>query len=46
MDALKNIECKNYNIEILLVTAGEFSSQNKILAEELNVEYVEKFEYE
>ena len=46
MDALKNIECKNYNIEILLVTAGKFSSQNKILAEELNVEYVEKFEYE
>lgn len=43
MDALRNIECKDYEIEVLLVTAGNFSSQNKKLAEELGVEYVENF---
>ena len=41
MDALRNIECKDYEIKVLLVTAGNFSSQNKELAEELDVEYVE-----
>ena len=46
MDALRNIECKDYEIEVLLVTAGNFSSQNKVLAEELDVEYVESFKYE
>ena len=46
MDALRNIECKDYEIEVLLVTAGNFSSQNKVLAEELDVEYVEGFKYE
>ena len=43
MDALRNIECKDYEIKVLLVTAGNFSSQNKKLAEELDVEYVENF---
>ena len=43
MDALRNIECKDYEIKVLLVTAGNFSSQNKELAEELGVEYVENF---
>lgn len=43
MDALRNIECKDYEIKVLLVTAGNFSSQNKKLAEELGVEYVENF---
>lgn len=43
MDALRNIECKDYEIKVLLVTAGNFSSQNKELAEELDVEYVENF---
>ena len=46
MDALRKIECKGYEIEVLLVTAGNFSSQNKVLAEELDVEYVEGFKYE
>ena len=46
MDALRNIECKDYEIEVLLVTAGNFSSQNKVLAEELDVEYVEGLKYE
>ena len=46
MDALRKIECKGYEIEVLLVTAGKFSSQNKVLAEELDVEYVEGFKYE
>ena len=46
MDAMRNIECKDYEIEVLLVTAGNFSSQNKVLAEELDVEYVEGFKYE
>ena len=45
MDALRKIECKGYEIEVLLVTAGKFSSQNKVLAEELDVEYVEGFKY-
>lgn len=46
MDALRNIECKDYEINVLLVTAGKISSQNKVLAEELDVEYVEGFKYE
>ena len=46
MDALRKIECKGYEIEVLLVTAGKFSSQNKALAEELDVKYVEGFKYE
>lgn len=46
MDALRNIECKDYEIKVLLVTAGKISSQNKVLAEELYVEYVEGFKYE
>ena len=46
MDALRNIECKDYEIEVLLVTAGNVSSENKVLAEELDVEYVEGFKYE
>ena len=45
MDALRKIECKGYEIEALLVTAGKFSSQNKVLAEELDVKYVEGFKY-
>ncbi len=46
MDALRNIECKDYEIKVLLVTAGKISSQNKVLVEELDVEYVEGFKYE
>lgn len=45
MDALRKIECKGYEIEVLLVTARNFSSQNKVLAEELDVKYVEGFKY-
>ena len=45
MDALRKIECKGYEIEVLLVTAGKFSSQNKVLTEELDVKYVEGFKY-
>ena len=43
MDALRTIECKDYEIEVLLVTAKELSSQNKTLAEELNVEFIDGF---
>ena len=46
MDALRKIECKGYDIQVLLVTTGNLSSQNKVLAEELDVEYVEGFKYE
>ena len=46
MDALRKIECKGYETQVLLVTTGNFSSQNKVLAEELDVEYVEGFKYE
>lgn len=43
MDALRTIECKDYEIEVKLVTANELSSQNKTLAEELNVEFIDGF---
>ena len=43
MDALRTIECEDYEIEVLLVTAKELSLQNKTLAEELNVEFVDGF---
>lgn len=43
MDALRTIECKDYEIEVILVTAKELSSQNKTLAEELNVEFIDGF---
>lgn len=45
MDALRNIECKDYNVEVLLVTTGTLAPQNITLAKELDVEYVENFRY-
>ena len=45
MDALRNIECKDYNVEVLLVITGTLAPQNITLAEELDVEYVENFRY-
>lgn len=43
MEALRTIECANYDIEVRLVTTGTFSSLNKKLAEELFVDYVDDF---
>ena len=41
MDALKIVECAEYNVRTLLVTARKFTSQLKILADELDVEYID-----
>ena len=43
LEALKTIECKDYEIEVLLVSASTLSSQNRTLADELDVEYIDKF---
>lgn len=45
MDALRNIECKDYNVKVILVTTGTLAPQNITLAKELDVEYVENFRY-
>lgn len=45
MDALRNIECKDYNVKVILVTTGTLTPQNITLAKELDVEYVENFRY-
>lgn len=41
MDALRTIECRNYEIEVLLVSAKKLSSTNSALAKELGVEVVD-----
>lgn len=41
MDALKIVECAEYNVRTLLVTSRKFTSQLKILADELDVEYID-----
>jgi len=46
MDALRTVECADYEIEVILITTSKFSQRNKKLAEELNVDYTERFEYE
>lgn len=43
MDALKIIECAEYDIRTLLVTTRQFTSQLEKLAEELEVEYIDNF---
>lgn len=42
MDALRIIECAEYEIRTILVTARNFSIQHKALANELCVDYIEK----
>lgn len=37
MKALRKIECADYKIDVLLVSAKDLSTKNKILADELNV---------
>ena len=46
MEALRTIECKDYEIEIILVSSSILSSLNKSLAEELDIEYIENFKCE
>lgn len=41
MEALRNLESQNYEIETLLVTTGHLSDMNRKIADELNIEYVE-----
>lgn len=43
MDALRTIECADYEIKVALVSACALSLQNKILAEELKVKYLDCF---
>lgn len=43
MEALRTIECKDYGIEVILVSASTLSSLNNSLAEELDIEYIDKF---
>lgn len=44
MEAMRNLESQNYEIETLLVTTGHLSDMNRKIADELNIEYVEDFE--
>lgn len=46
MEAQRKIERINYNIEVFLVSASNFSDLNKTLAEELGIKYIENFKYE
>lgn len=41
MEAMRNLESQNYEIETLLVTTGHLSDMNRKIADELNIEYVE-----
>ena len=43
MEAFKKIECKKREIKVILLIARELSSQEKLLAEELEISYIEKF---
>lgn len=43
MEALKRIECQDYGIEVILLVAKNLSFQEKTLAEELGISYIENF---
>ena len=43
MEALRTIECKDYEIKVILVSASTFTSQNRTLANELDVEFIDDF---
>ncbi|WP_456098622.1 hypothetical protein [Prevotella jejuni] len=43
MDALKRIECQNYRIEVILLAAKKLSFQERTLAEDLGISYIENF---
>ena len=43
MEALRTIECKDYEIEVLLVSVSTLSSHNRTLADELDVDYIDEF---
>lgn len=45
MEALRTIECKDYEIKVILVSASTFTSQNRTLADELDVEFIDKFKH-
>ena len=43
MEALRAVECADYNVDVLLVAAKKLSPLNQSLAKELGVEYEDKF---
>jgi len=43
MEALKRIECQDYGIEVILLVAKKLSFQERTLAEELGISYIENF---
>lgn len=43
MEALRAVECADYNVDVLLVAAKKLSPLNQSLAKELGVEYKDKF---
>ena len=45
MEALRTIECKDYEIKVIHVSASTFTSQNRTLADELDVEFIDKFKH-
>lgn len=42
MEAMRDLESQDYEIETLLVTTGHLSGMNRKIADELNIEYVEE----
>lgn len=44
MEAMRNLESQDYEVETLLVTTGHLSDMSRKIADELNIEYVEDFE--
>ncbi len=43
MEAIRTLTCGDYSNSTLLVIGGEMSDRNKLLAEELEVKYIENF---
>ena len=43
MEAFKKIECRKTEIKVILLIARELSSQERLLAEELEISYIENF---
>lgn len=46
MNALRTIECADYEISVILVSASALSLQNRTLSKELNVNFLDHFKYE
>lgn len=43
MEAIRVVDNGSYSIQTILVMVGEINQQNKLLAEELDVKYIDKF---